>query len=69
VQHRNVFSAHYDIACILSRKNKIDEALQSLLLALKGGFNNCDLIKVDTDLKKIKGMDAFKEEWSDRILK
>ncbi len=69
VQDRNILSAHYDIACILSRKNKIDEALHALRSALKGGFNNRDLIKIDTDLQNIKNKDALQRKWPDDLLK
>jgi len=69
VQHRHIFIAHYDIACILSRKNKIDDASHALRSALNSGFYNRDLIKIDTDLQNIKNADAFQGKWPEQLLK
>jgi len=69
VQHRHIVSAYYDVACILSRKNKIDEASHALRSALKDGFNNRDLIKIDTDLQNLKDEDALQGIWPEHQTK
>jgi len=53
--------AHYNISCMYSRKNNIEESISWLKKAIKKGYNNWDLIKTDKDLENIRGSSYYKE--------
>jgi tetratricopeptide (TPR) repeat protein len=57
----NDAKAHYNISCMYSRKNNIEESINWLMKAVNKGYNNWDLIKTDKDLENIRGSSYYKE--------
>ncbi|MCK4518277.1 tetratricopeptide repeat protein, partial [Candidatus Babeliales bacterium] len=53
--------ASYNIACIYSIQDKIEESINSLKKAIEKGYNNWDLIKTDKELENIRGSSYYKE--------
>jgi tetratricopeptide (TPR) repeat protein len=53
--------AHYNIACMYSRLNKIDESIKWLKKALSKGYTNWDSIKSDSDLDNIRKSSEYKD--------
>ena len=51
---------HYNIACMYSRLNRVDEAVEWLKKALDKGYVNWESIKKDGDLDNIRGTVAYK---------
>jgi len=49
----------YNISCVLSRQNKIEEALYWLNLALMKGFNDWNLVLKDRDLENIRHTETY----------
>ena len=52
---------HYNLACILARRGKTDEALASLEKAVELGFNKVDHIKQDDDLSNLRDEERFQK--------
>jgi tetratricopeptide (TPR) repeat protein len=52
---------HYNIACMYSRLNKIDESIKWLKKAVGKGYTNWDSIKSDSDLDNIRNSLDYKE--------
>ena len=52
---------HYNLARALARQGKTDEALASLALAVKMGFNNVDRIERDSDLSSLHAQERFED--------
>ncbi len=52
--------AHYNIACVLARQGKVNEALDSLELALKKGFSDRSLLITDPDLEPVRESGRFR---------
>jgi alpha/beta hydrolase family protein len=56
---------HYNLACTLARQGKTDEALASLEMAVKLGFNRVDHIKQDDDLSSLRDQERFQDAVKD----
>ncbi|NIV14432.1 MAG: tetratricopeptide repeat protein, partial [Aliifodinibius sp.] len=52
---------HYNIACMYSRLNRVDESIEWLKKAIDKGYSNWESIKSDSDLENIRDTDAYKE--------
>jgi len=52
--------AHYNIACVLARQGKVDEALDSLELSLKKGFSDRTQLLTDPDLEPVRESTRFR---------
>jgi tetratricopeptide (TPR) repeat protein len=52
---------HYNIACMYSRLNRVDESIDWLKKAIDKGYANWESIKSDSDLENIRDTDAYKE--------
>jgi tetratricopeptide (TPR) repeat protein len=52
---------HYNIACMYSRLDRVDEAIEWLQKAIDKGYSNWESIKRDGDLDNIRGSLAYKE--------
>ncbi|MGD9204725.1 MAG: tetratricopeptide repeat protein, partial [Desulfobacterales bacterium] len=57
----NDAETHYNIACMYSRLNRVDEAIKWLQEAIDKGYSNWESIKRDGDLDNIRGSLAYKE--------
>ncbi len=53
--------AYYQIACIYSKLNRIEESVAWLSRAVKSGFNNWELLKTDHKLKNIRDALTYQE--------
>lgn len=53
-------SAHYNSACMYSLLKDKENALKSLALAIKYGFDNQEFIDADKDLEFVRGSDEYK---------
>ena len=51
---------HYNIACMYSRLNRVEESVEWLKKALDKGYTNWESIKKDGDLDNIRGSIAYK---------
>jgi len=49
----------YNLACILARMDRLDEAMQSLEAAVARGFHDVDLVQRDDDLQSLRDQPAF----------
>ena len=45
---------YYNLACIYSRQDNVDESVNNLQQAVRKGFHNWELIKKDPDLANIR---------------
>ncbi len=52
---------HYNIACMYSRLNRIDESIEWLQKAIDKGYTNWESIKKDGDLDNIRSSLAYKQ--------
>jgi tetratricopeptide (TPR) repeat protein len=52
---------HYNIACMYSRLNRVNESIEWLKKAIDKGYADWDSIKKDGDLDNIRGSFAYKE--------
>jgi tetratricopeptide (TPR) repeat protein len=52
---------YYNIACIYSKENRIEESIDWLKQAIERGYKNWDLLKTDKDLENIRGSMYYKE--------
>jgi tetratricopeptide (TPR) repeat protein len=52
---------HYNIACMYSRLNRVDDSIHWLQKAINKGYTNWESIKNDADLDNIRGSSAYKE--------
>jgi tetratricopeptide (TPR) repeat protein len=52
---------HYNIACMYSQLNRVDDSIQWLQKAINKGYTNWESIKNDADLDNIRGSSAYKE--------
>jgi len=55
--NKNIF--YYNIACLYSKQNKVEEAVSWLKRAIIHGYANWDLIKSDKDLENIRSSSAY----------
>jgi tetratricopeptide (TPR) repeat protein len=53
--------AYYNIACMYSKMNRVEESVTWLDLAIKKGFNSWALLKKDNDLDNIRQTDFYKK--------
>lgn len=54
-------NTYYNIACMYSRQNKIENSIKWLKLAVNKGYKNWNLIKTDKDLENIRGSLYYNE--------
>ena len=59
--HPDSAETYYNIACMYSKKQNIEEAIGWLKQAINIGYNNWDQIKTDKDLENIKGSSYYQE--------
>jgi len=52
---------HYNLACMLSKQGRTDEALDSLEQAIRKGFRDDRLLQTDPDLDNIRSEERFRE--------
>ncbi len=52
---------HYNIACMYSRLNRVDESMMWLRKAIDKGYANWDSIKTDADLHNVRDSKAYQE--------
>jgi tetratricopeptide (TPR) repeat protein len=52
---------HYNIACMYSRLNRVDESIEWLKKAIDKGYANWKNIKTDSDLENIRNSSAYQE--------
>jgi tetratricopeptide (TPR) repeat protein len=52
---------HYNIACMYSRLNRVNDSIQWLQKAINKGYTNWESIKNDADLDNIRGSSAYKK--------
>ncbi|MDA1015628.1 MAG: hypothetical protein O3A00_14390, partial [Planctomycetota bacterium] len=52
---------HYNVACVLARTGKADEALNALQQAVDSGFRNVAHIRTDEDLATVRDAKRFKD--------
>ena len=57
----NDAETHFNIACMYSQLNRVDESLAYLKKAIDKGYTNWQRIKRDSDLDNIRGSSAYKE--------
>lgn len=53
--------AYYNLACLLLREEKDQDALQALEKAIRFGFGDCNLLRGDKDLARVRNSQRFKE--------
>jgi len=53
--------AYYNIACMHSLQNDVEESIAWLKKAREKGFKNWDLLKKDKDLENVRGTLFYKE--------
>jgi hypothetical protein len=58
-RHPRDASAHYNLACALSRLGQIDRAAESLFNAIEAGFREFNHMKQDVDLEPIRGHEIY----------
>lgn len=58
--------AYYNLACMLSRDGRLQEAAEALLTAVEKGYDKWALIRADKDLESLRASDFFKPV-ADRI--
>ena len=54
-------SSHYNLACVLARQGRNDEALAALEESVELGFRDVKHIEADEDLKSLRENDRFKD--------
>ncbi len=54
-------AAYYNIACLYSRQNMVEESVKWLKEAVNAGFKDWNIIKTDEDLKNIRGSLLYKQ--------
>jgi tetratricopeptide (TPR) repeat protein len=59
------YLAYYNIACIDSRMEKLQEAYENLEKALESGYKNLDHIETDSDLLNLRSDKGWKAKWAD----
>jgi len=59
--HPNDAETHFNIACMYSQLNRVDESLAYLKKAIDKGYTNWQRIKRDSDLDNIRDSLAYKE--------
>lgn len=52
-------SVYFNLACIYSRQNKVEESIKWLKMAIEKGYDNWDLIEKDNDLNNIRGSSQY----------
>lgn len=52
---------HFNIACMYSRLNRVDESIEWLKKAIDKGYTNWESIKKDSDLDSIRASSAYKQ--------
>jgi tetratricopeptide (TPR) repeat protein len=52
---------HYNIACMYSRLDRVDESIEWLKKAIDKGYSNWEIIKTDGDLENIRDTNAYME--------
>jgi len=52
---------HFNIACVYSKKNELDDSIHWLKSALKKGFTDWDSIQTDEDLKNLRVSPQYKD--------
>ena len=50
---------NYNVASLKAKQAKIAESIEWLEIALKKGYDNCDLIKTDPDLRRIRNETGY----------
>jgi len=53
--------AHYLVACLYARQNKVDESIAWLKQAIKKGYHNWDQLKSDKNLENIRSSFEYRE--------
>lgn len=51
---------HYNFAAFYSLQNQLDLAIEQLDAALESGFNDCDALRTDSDLAKLRRLADFR---------
>jgi len=59
--HPDNTSVYYNIACLYSKQNEIQESVDWLRAAIQKGYNKWSLIKTDKDLENIRGSSGYRE--------
>jgi tetratricopeptide (TPR) repeat protein len=57
----DIFDAYYNIACIYSLQNEIDDAVIWLEKAVEKGFKDWKILETDRDLDNIRGSSYYKK--------
>ncbi|MGD2099691.1 MAG: tetratricopeptide repeat protein [Desulfobacterales bacterium] len=57
----NDAETHFNIACMYSRLNRVDESIEWLKKAIGKGYTNWESIKKDSDLDNIRKSSAYKQ--------
>ena len=52
---------NYNLSCVYALKGDIDNALKFLEKAVRKGYKNCEQIRNDSDLKKVRENPAFED--------
>jgi tetratricopeptide (TPR) repeat protein len=52
---------YYNVACMYSRLNRIDESIEWLNKAVDKGYTNWESMKTDSDLDNIRESSAYKK--------
>jgi tetratricopeptide (TPR) repeat protein len=50
---------HFNLACALSRQDKLDEALEEFKKAVEKGFTSVEWMKIDGDIAKLRATEEF----------
>ncbi len=55
------FVGYYNIACVYSLQNKVDESAKWLEKAIERGFSNWGLLRTDEELQNLRQSPGFQD--------